>query len=269
MMSKIKKHYVEVAKEYGSSKQSTMKDTNIRDLEVDKISEVLGILKNYCQNPAILEIGCGNGYTAEQIVKRLNLSSMTCVDYCKELVEIAKKRDLENIVFKVDDVLSLRFEDSSFDVVFTERCLINLDSWENQQRALNEIWRVLKKNGVFIMVESFADSLKILNEARNAVGLDSISQPFHNLFFEKKRFLEFIKGIFEDFSVNHPESRLGNCGNFLSSYYFGSKVLYPALILGKREMEYNNKFVEFFKYMPGYGDYGYVNMFVLKKMSRR
>ena len=265
-MYKIKEHYKEIAEEYGASKQSSMKDINIRDIEIDKIIDVLNVVKTYFNNPKILEVGSGNGYASEQIVNKLNIQSIRCIDFCEDLVEIAKKRNVKGVTYEVGDVLNLKFEDSSFDIVFTERCLINLDSWEKQQKALEEIRRVLKKNGVFIMVESFADSLKNLNEARNAVGLDSIPQPFHNVFFENKKFSKFIKKKFEDFSINHPEPRLENCKNFLSSYYFGSKVLYPALIAGKKELEYNNKFVEFFRYMPSYGDYGYVNMFVLKKV---
>ena len=209
-MDKIKEHYVKIAEECGSSKQSTMKDTNIRDLEVDKIIDILDTVKTYFTNPKILEVGCGNGYTAEQIIKKLNISQMTGVDYCKELVEIAKKRALNGIVFNVGDVFNLELEDSSFDIVFTERCLINLDSWEKQQKSLEEIRRVLKKDGVFIMVESFADSLENLNEARRVVGLDAIPQPFHNLFFEKEKFLRFIKEKFQDFSISHQESRLGD-----------------------------------------------------------
>ena len=79
-MDKVKAHYVKVAGECGSSKQSTMKDTNIRDLEIDKIVDVINIVTTYCTNSTILEVGCGNGYTAEQIVRRLNISSLTCVD---------------------------------------------------------------------------------------------------------------------------------------------------------------------------------------------
>jgi len=265
-MDKIKAHYVKVAEECGSLKQSTMKDLNIRDLEVDKIIEVLNAVKTYYKDPKILELGCGNGYTAEQISKRLDFSKMTCIDYCQEFIEIANERKITGVTFGIGDVLTLDFEDSIFDIIFTERCLINLDSWDKQQKALEEIRRILKKNGVYIMVESFVDSLNNLNEARTAVGLDSIPQPFHNLYFEKEKFLKFIKNKFQHFSISHPESELGDCENFLSTYYFGSKVLYPAIIAGKKELEYNNKFVEFFKYMPSYGNYGYIKLFILKKI---
>lgn len=265
-MDKIKEHYIKEAKEFGDSKQSTMRDINTRDKEVEKIIEYINLLKTYFANPKILEIGCGNGYTAEQIVKQLDVKSLTCIDFCEDFIEIAKKRNLKNISFKVGNVLNLEFNDASFDIIFTERCLINLDSWEKQQKALDEIRRVLKVGGAFLMIEAFTDGLDNLNEARKAVALDPISQPNHNLYFDKNNFLQAIKDKFSDFSVTYPNFACEDYENFLSSYYFGSRVLYPALIAGKKELVYNNKFVEFFRYLPGYGTYSPVQMFVLEKI---
>lgn len=264
-MDKISEHYVKMAKEWGASKQSTMRDVNIRDLEVDQIIHVLGAVREYIPSPRVLEIGCGNGYTIEQIKQRLDLPQIVCIDYCEELLEIARRRELTNITFKKEDVQNLSFDDSSIDVVLTERCLINLDAWEKQQKALDEITRVLRPGGVYIMVESFTDGLANLNGARKAVGLEPIPQPFHNLYFEKDKFLEWLGGKFEYFSTAHPEADFGNCQNFLSSYYFGSKVIYPALIPKGIDVEYNNPFVEFFRFMPGYGNFSYIQMHVLEK----
>lgn len=260
-MDKIKEHYIKEAKEFGASKQATMKDDNVRGREIEKIIEYLNTLKTYFKNPRILEIGCGNGYTAEQVVKQLSVEKLTCIDFCEDFIEIAKKRNLKNVDFKIGDVLNLGFDDDSFDIVYDERCLINLDSWEKQQKALNEVRRVLKVGGVFLMIEAFTDGLDNLNEARKVVGLDPIPQPYFDLFFDKNKFLQFIKDKFEDFSVEHQNNE-----NFLSSYYFGSRVLYPSLIAGKKELVYNNKFVEFFKHLPCYGNYSYVQMFALKKI---
>ena len=66
----VKEHYIKEAKEFGLSKQSTMRDINIKDKETEKIIEYLNILKDYFEKSKILEVGCGNGYVAEQITKR-------------------------------------------------------------------------------------------------------------------------------------------------------------------------------------------------------
>jgi len=264
-MHKIKQHYTREAKKFGDSKQATMRDVNIRDKEVEKITRYLGMLKTYFENPKILETGCGNGYTAEQIAEQLDVK-LVCVDSCEDFIEIAKKRNLQNVTFEVGDVLNLEFDDASFDIVLTERCLINLDSWEKQQKALNEIRRVLKVGGAFLMIEAFTDGLDNLNEAREAIGLDPIPQPYHDLYLDKKNFYSFTEDKFSDFSVAHPNFTFENYENFLSSYYFGSRVLYPALIAGKKELVYNNKFVEFFRCLPAYGNYSYVQMFILERI---
>ncbi len=259
-MDEIKEHYIKQAKEYGLSKKSTMKDVNTREKEVEVILKYLKILAEQIENPKILELGCGNGYTAEQIIKRLDLKNYTGVDFCEDFVKLANQRNLSNVKFQTGNVLSLNFEDSSFDIVFTERCLINLDSWDKQKGSLDEIRRILKLGGYFIMIEAFTDGLENLNEARNTLGLESVPQPFHNIFFDKEKFLDFIKSKFQlyedDLSVI----------NFLSSYYFGSRVMYPALIAGKKDLVYNNKFVEFFRYIPSYGNYCSIQCYILKKI---
>lgn len=259
-MDKIKEHYINEAKELGLSKQSTMKDTNTRDKEVEMIIKYIGVLQNNFKKPKILEVGCGNGYTAEKISENLDFFSLTCIDFCEEFIEIAKQRNLKKVIFRYGDVLNLDLDDLSFEIVFTERCLINLDSWEKQKIGFNEIRRVLKTGGYFIMIESFTDGLNDLNEARNAVGLESIPQPFHNLYIDKDKFLEFIKEKFEILNTDPPTE------NFLSSYYYGSRIIYPALITGKKDIEYNNKFLDFFKYLPAYGNYAAIQMYILKKI---
>jgi len=264
-MDKIKMHYIKEAKEFGGSKQATMRDINIREKEVEKITSCLNVLKTHFKEPKILEIGCGNGYTAEQIVKQLDVNLM-CIDLCEDFIEIAQKRTLENVTFRIGDVLNLEFNDASFDIVYTERCLINLDSFKKQQEAINEIRRVLKVGGCFLMTEAFTDGLNELNEARKTIGLEPIPQPYHDLYFDKKELLQFIQDKFVDFSTAHPSPAFEDHENFLSSYYFGSRVLYPALIAGKKELVYNNKFIEFFKYVPAYGNYSPVQMFIFEKI---
>jgi len=89
----IEEHYKEEARICGNSKQSTMRDKNIRDMEIATIKKYIGALKQEFSNPRILEIGCGNGYTAEEITKEYDVD-LTCIDYCNDMIEIAKKRNV-------------------------------------------------------------------------------------------------------------------------------------------------------------------------------
>ena len=160
----------------------------------------------------------------------------------------------------------LSFEDESFDIVYTERCLINLLNWEDQQKALQEIGRILKKGGFYFMVESFTDGFDNLNKARGELGLDNIPVAHHNLYFNKQSFREFIGPVF---TIADPSS-LGNAdhpklaSNFLSSHYFTARVLHPLLTKGDPNLK-NTEFVKFFSFLPPSGEYAPIQAFILQK----
>lgn len=243
-----------------------MLDVTTREKEINALTYCLSKLMSAWQSkePAVLEVGCGNGYTAEQISKKLKIK-LECIDFSKELIQIARKRKLKNVKFKVGNALDLKYANETFDVVFTERCLINILSWVKQKKALFEIHRVLKKGGVYIMIESFKDGLANLNKARAELSLAKIKEPFHNRYFEKKELMEFLKNKFEYYMSDDPHLRFEEYQNFLSTYYFGSRVLYPSLIKPK-EPKYNTTFVKFFTHFPSYGNYSPIQMYVVKKI---
>src|SRR3989338_7268817 len=133
-MNRIKKHYQEQARLYGVSKQMSMKDSITKDMEVSEIIKYLQIIKSDYPKLKlkVFEEGCGNGYTAEKITEKLSLK-LFCVDFCEDLIKIAKDRKLKSVNFEVANILKLPIPDSAFHIVFTERCLINLGSWEEQK----------------------------------------------------------------------------------------------------------------------------------------
>ena len=69
----------------------------------------------------VLDIGCGNGKTAEYI-SDLTQASVTGVDYIAEAIDQALKRaegKRERLNFKVGNIEILDFEDESFDVILS------------------------------------------------------------------------------------------------------------------------------------------------------
>ena len=143
--------------------------------------------------------------------------------------------------------------------------LINLDDWKSQQKALSEIHRILKKDGYYIMLECFNDGLQNLNSARISVGLTKIKPPWHNLYFDKKQLIKVFQDKFVDGHSLKKDNYI-NFDNFLSSYFFGSRVLYPALSAGKKDITYNNGFVKFFSQIPSYGYYSQIQLCVIQKI---
>lgn len=250
----IKQYYKEQAEKFGIDGRSTISDKNTRNLEID------ALLKYIEDNKKILEIGCGNGYTAKEIIQKKKIN-LTAIDFSEDLIKIAKKQPLYNtkgqVLFDIGDAAKLNFPGESFDIIFTERCLINLLTWGNQKKALSEIHRVLKIEGFFIMLEAFTDGWENINKLREEFALKKIPQPSHNLFFEKEKLLKFMR----------PKFKFLKEDNFLSTYYFGSRVLYPVLLkltMGK-EPDYNSRFNGFFAEMPPCGNYSSIKIMVFKK----
>jgi len=252
----IKQYYKEQAQKFGIDGRSTISDINTRNLEIN------ALLKYIKGNKKVLEVGCGNGYTARVMIQKKKIN-LTAIDFSEDLIKVAKKQPLNNIKgkvhFNVGDTTKLDFPKESFDVVFTERCLINLITRGNQKKALLEIHRVLKRGGIFIMLEDFTDGWKNMNEAREELGLKMIPQPAHNLFFDKEKLLRFTKNKFDFLKED----------NFLSTYYFGSRIIYPALLklaTGK-EPKYESLINSFFAEMPPYGNHSAIKIIVFKKID--
>lgn len=262
----IQSHYKIQAEKYKDSPSSTMEDQVIRQKEIDSILSFFNLRDVRIINNKVLEIGCGNGYALETLASHFPDTTFHGLDFSHDLLDIASKRKIKNASFSQGDVRALSFENESFDIVYTERCLINLLTWEDQQKALWEINRVLKKGGFYFMVESFTDGFDNMNKARRELGLDNIPVAHHNLYFNKQSFKQFIEPVFR---MVDPAS-LGNAdtqklaSNFLSSHYFTARVLHPLLTKGDPNLK-NTEFVKFFSFLPPSGEYAPIQAFILQK----
>ena len=249
----VKEHYRKEAKTHGGSTTSTMADFVTRQREIDAI---ISYLKN---GDTCLEVGCGNGASSIAIAKAKKVN-MTCIDFSEDLLAIAKKLPTKGVKGKISfrhgDVLQLS-EKGKYDVVFTERCVINLMEWSDQQEALKRMAAALKKGGRMILVESFTDGLKELNEARAELDLPPIGPAYHNLHLDKDKVIALLakQGV-----------ELTEENNFISTYIYGTRVLYPALARAAgKDIRYNSAFGKFFSYLPNAGNYSQLKILVFKK----
>jgi len=249
----VKAHYRKEAKEQGISLSATMHDATTRRLEIQTL---LSYLKT---GDKALEIGCGNGAASVEIGHAKKLS-MTCVDFSPDLISIAKKQSTKDvkgsISFREQDVLHLS-EKPTYDVVFTERCIINLLDWNDQKEALLKMIAALKRGGKLLLLEAFQDGLRDLNRARTEVGLTENPPAYHNLLLDKEK----VRTHLEKNGMKFSEEN-----NFLSSYYFGSRVLYPALAkLAKKDIVYNNAFGQYFASLPPTGNFSHIKLLAFTK----
>jgi len=250
----VSKHYLEEAQEQQLKPTSTMPDQNVRRLEIQNIVKYLN------DGEKCLEVGCGNGYASIMIskIKQLELSS---IDATEELIKLAKKQSTQGVKgtvnFSFGDIL--KFDTiNSFDTVFSIRCIINILNWDEQKKALSNMARSIRNNGRIVLLETFSDGLEELNKAREELGLPPIKAAAFNLHLDKQNVVRHLKNFgFELFIED----------NFLSTYYFGTRVIYPALAKACNcKLVFNSKIDEFFSLMPSYGNLAHIKILGFKKI---
>ncbi len=107
----------------------------------------------------VLEIGPGKGsYTKVIARKVLPDGKVYAIDIQESIINRLKKRikkeNIENIIPKIDDAYNLSFEDESIDRALMIACLPEIPE---PIRALKEIKRVLKPNGLISLSEMLPD----------------------------------------------------------------------------------------------------------------
>jgi ubiquinone/menaquinone biosynthesis C-methylase UbiE len=255
-------HYRKEAELYTDDASSTMRDETTRGREVAGIVRTLEwLIERGAPAGRLLDIGCGNGYLLEVLRSKDPDLAIEGLEYTPELAEIARSRGVENCSIKQGDVRNLPYDDGAFDIVVTERCVINVMDRDDQAKSLHEIGRIIPSGGHYICIEAFTDGLGQLNEARTELGLDENEMAYHNLWFDKDQFLDLVS---EEFEVVDPSGAEGvPTPNFLSSHYFMSRVVYPAVT--KADIVYNSHFVKFFSFLPPMGNYSPIQFWILKR----
>jgi ubiquinone/menaquinone biosynthesis C-methylase UbiE len=257
----ILEHYRREALEHDLSPSSTMLDQTTRELEVEAILACVQHLHRAGKANTLLEVGCGNGYLLEVLRETFPEIRLCGIDYSPDMVSLASSRSVENCEIGREDVRALAFPSEAFDVVVSERCLINLLDESDQHRAIRELHRVLKPGGHLVLIEAFTDGADNLNRARAELGLPANTIPPQNLWFEKAAFSSLVETLFEE-PIRNGSAELPP-RNFLSSHYFVSRVLYPAVT--RREVLYNTEFVRFFRFLPPQGDHSPIQLYFMRR----
>ena len=102
----------------------------------------------------VLDYGCGTGNFAEK-VKSFNPKKIVAVDISEEAIKKARKNlktNSEKIEFRVENCEKLNLSSDSFDVAYGGGILHHL----NLNKSLEELKRILRKDGKIIFVEPLA-----------------------------------------------------------------------------------------------------------------
>jgi ubiquinone/menaquinone biosynthesis C-methylase UbiE len=140
----------------------------------------------------VLDVGCGSGYGTRRFAPLV--ANIIGVDFSEAMIVRANaSQNPENLSFKVGDARRLSEAGlDTFDTVVSVRCLINILDRAEQFHALDEIARVIRPSGRFILVEGKAEGRAALNEAREAHGLDPMPPVWHNRDFSERELLAHL-----------------------------------------------------------------------------
>ena len=182
------------AKDSALTKETiTFNDYWYRMLEVEHI---LDYIKQNGPFKSVLDIGCGNGFTTEKIAKLVD--KIRGVDYSGEMIHKAEtdygSGVNKNITWGVEDVISMDTYEK-YDLVLSSRCLINLESWEDQKIALDNIACLVRPGGLFMMVECTKQGRNKLNDLREKVGLTRIPSIKFNQDFDDDLVWDYLSKI--------------------------------------------------------------------------
>jgi ubiquinone/menaquinone biosynthesis C-methylase UbiE len=260
----ILEHYRNEVEHHGADASSTMRDEITRGREIAGVHRVLEwLLARGQAGQRLLDVGCGNGYLLAAVRGWYADMQLTGLEFTPEMCGVARERNVRGCEIVQGDVRKLPFPSGAFDCVVSERCIINVMDVADQAQSLREVARVLRPGGHFLCVEAFTDGLADLNAARAELGLPPNQQPHHNLWFDKAWFERTIAGEFEQVDLATERDPSLPVPNFLSSHYFISRVLYPAIT--KAEVRYNTHLVKFFSFLPAMGNYSPIQFYLLRR----
>ena len=100
----------------------------------------------------ILDLGTGPGYLPLEVVKRAPAIRVVGIDLTPRLIKIARENSAQadvadRVDFEVMNAAKLRFENNTFDMVFSSGMLHALRSPDKVSQVMRECYRVLKPGG--------------------------------------------------------------------------------------------------------------------------
>ncbi|MHA1265509.1 MAG: class I SAM-dependent methyltransferase [Candidatus Helarchaeota archaeon] len=122
---------------------------------------IISELKKLHPTGTLVDVGCGTGHLLIQIARQFSLE-LIGLDISNEILEHARERAekaglLEHIEFKTGSAEQLPFPDNSIDYIVSS---FSLHHWVNPTTILQEILRVLKKGGFFLIFDFRRDARK-------------------------------------------------------------------------------------------------------------
>lgn len=97
-----------------------------------------------------LDLGCGTGEMIKIILTSDKEKRAFGIDISPNMIEVAKKKLPQSVDLRIGDSENLPYSDEFFDVVY---CNDSFHHYPNPENVISEVFRVLKKEGIFIICD--------------------------------------------------------------------------------------------------------------------
>lgn len=193
-----KAHWTSWAQEHGEKVQATTRTPTAKVIEVGALDAAISQYVSSGETASrILEVGCGNGVNCVALAKKFPDSHLVGVDFVPEMITNAQQHAMaeglaDRCDFREGDALDLDKtlgDGEEFDVAFTVRCLINLQTDENQVAALASLVSHVRPGGLVLLIENSQQSYARQNGLREILGMTSRTPAEFNHFFDEEYFL--------------------------------------------------------------------------------
>jgi SAM-dependent methyltransferase len=157
-----------VAQQFGNTASAYLTST-VHSQGADLV-QLRAIAAAVPKRPVVLDLGCGAGHASFAVAPVA--ASVTAFDLSPEMLTVvanaARERGLDNLSTQQGNVASLPFADAAFCMVITR---FSAHHWLNVPAALREVRRVLKPNGVFVIIDITAPETPLHDTTLQAVEL--------------------------------------------------------------------------------------------------
>jgi SAM-dependent methyltransferase len=157
-------------------------------------AEIQIIRSRIAQGSKVLDAGCGEG---EGTVAYASITGahIHAADFSDTRLAKAEERlkGQANVVFSKIDFLGPHALEQDYDVVVSQRFLINLLDWNLQSQVLLDLVRALRPEGRLLMLEGSLQGVDELNKFRALLKLPPIPIKWHNVFFDDEELVAFME----------------------------------------------------------------------------
>lgn len=116
---------------------------------MDRDGKVIQFLDSVLPNGVVLDVGAGNGYTAEKLIHENRI--VIPMEPDEKMIDLSK-----NLAWSNGVAQSIPFHSNTFDAMYSTWAFF-FDGIEDIDEGLNEIERVVKNEGLIIIVDNYGN----------------------------------------------------------------------------------------------------------------